>query len=83
MIDADECCVDILMQISAVNGALNKVGAIVLENQVNTCVQKRAIEAVTKNSRSWLRFFRNTHGSEHNSESKIAQDRNWLSECTR
>ena len=39
MIDADEYCVDILMQISAATGALNKVGAIVLENHVKTCVR--------------------------------------------
>lgn len=38
MIERDEYCVDILMQISAANGALAKVGQIVLENQLKTCV---------------------------------------------
>ena len=39
MMDSDAYCVDILLQISAVTGALNKVGAIVLENHVKTCVR--------------------------------------------
>ena len=39
MIDDDEYCVDILMQLSAATGALGKVGQIVLENHLKTCVQ--------------------------------------------
>ena len=38
MIDEDEYCVDILMQIAAANGALSKVGQIVLENHLHSCV---------------------------------------------
>lgn len=38
MIERDEYCVDILMQISAANGALAKVGQMVLENHLKTCV---------------------------------------------
>ncbi len=38
MIDEDEYCVDILMQLSAATGALGKVGQILLENHLETCV---------------------------------------------
>ncbi|MCA9194176.1 MAG: metal-sensitive transcriptional regulator [Planctomycetales bacterium] len=38
MIDEDAYCVDILMQLSAATGALGKVGQIVLENHLRTCV---------------------------------------------
>lgn len=38
MIENDEYCVDVLMQISAATGALGKVGQIVLENHLKTCV---------------------------------------------
>jgi DNA-binding FrmR family transcriptional regulator len=38
MIESDEYCVDVLMQISAATGALAKVGQIVLENHLKTCV---------------------------------------------
>lgn len=39
MIDEDEYCVDILMQIAAANGALGKVGQIILESHINSCVK--------------------------------------------
>lgn len=38
MIDEDEYCVDILMQIAAANGALGKVGQIILESHIHSCV---------------------------------------------
>ncbi len=38
MIDDDAYCVEILMQLLAVTGALGKVGKIVLENHLKTCV---------------------------------------------
>jgi CsoR family transcriptional regulator, copper-sensing transcriptional repressor len=38
MIEKDAYCVDILMQLSAATGALGKVGQIVLENHLRTCV---------------------------------------------
>ncbi|QDV23344.1 metal-sensitive transcriptional regulator [Aureliella helgolandensis] len=38
MLENDEYCVDVLMQISAATGALAKVGQIVLENHLKTCV---------------------------------------------
>lgn len=44
MIDEGEYCVDILMQLSAATGALGKVGQIVLENHLKTCVREATTE---------------------------------------
>ena len=44
MIEDDEYCVDVLMQLSAATGALGKVGQIVLENHLKTCVQEAMTE---------------------------------------
>ena len=38
MIEQDKYCVDVLMQIRAAMAALGKVGHIVLENHMDTCV---------------------------------------------
>jgi DNA-binding FrmR family transcriptional regulator len=38
MVDEDRYCVDVLMQIAAVRGALDKVGKLLLEGHVETCV---------------------------------------------
>ncbi len=38
MVDDDRYCVDILMQVAAVRAALDKVGKLLLENHVETCV---------------------------------------------
>lgn len=38
MIDEDRYCVDVLLQIAAVESALDRVGKIVLGNHVETCV---------------------------------------------
>ncbi|QEG35814.1 metal-sensitive transcriptional regulator [Bythopirellula goksoeyrii] len=38
MIDEDAYCVDILTQIAAASGALDKVGQIILEDHVKTCL---------------------------------------------
>ena len=40
MVEDDAYCVDTLTQISAAAGAMNKVGAIVLENHLKTCVSE-------------------------------------------
>ena len=44
MIEEEEYCVDILMQLSAATGALDKVGQIVLEEHIKSCVSD-AIES--------------------------------------
>ncbi|MCA9212806.1 MAG: metal-sensitive transcriptional regulator [Planctomycetales bacterium] len=38
MIENEDYCVDVMMQISAATGALSKVAEIVLENHLKTCV---------------------------------------------
>ncbi|QDT14735.1 metal-sensitive transcriptional regulator [Alienimonas californiensis] len=38
MIEEDKYCVDVLMQVRAAMAALGKVGQIVLENHLDTCV---------------------------------------------
>lgn len=40
MVDEDRYCVDILVQISAIRSAINKVGTIILENHVKGCVSE-------------------------------------------
>ena len=44
MIEDDEYCVDILMQLSSATGARGKVGQIVLENHLKTCVTEAMTE---------------------------------------
>jgi CsoR family transcriptional regulator, copper-sensing transcriptional repressor len=41
MIEEEEFCGDILMQISAVRSALNKVGGIILENYAKKCIVQK------------------------------------------
>jgi DNA-binding FrmR family transcriptional regulator len=38
MIDDERYCVDVLLQIAAVQAALDRVGKVVLESHVETCV---------------------------------------------
>ncbi|MBS5788544.1 metal-sensitive transcriptional regulator [Clostridioides mangenotii] len=38
MVEDERYCVDILVQISAVRSAINKVGTILLENHIKGCV---------------------------------------------
>ncbi len=38
MIEEDAYCPDILVQVSAINSALNSFNKILLENHINTCV---------------------------------------------
>jgi DNA-binding FrmR family transcriptional regulator len=39
MIDEDEYCVDILMQLSAATGALDRIGEIILDQHLKRCVR--------------------------------------------
>lgn len=38
MIDGDAYCIDVLTQVAAASGALGKVGQIMLERHIQTCV---------------------------------------------
>ena len=40
MVESDNYCVDVLLQISAAQGALGRVGQIVLGSHVQTCVSQ-------------------------------------------
>ncbi len=40
MVDEERYCVDVLVQISAIRSAINKVGTIILENHVKGCVSQ-------------------------------------------
>ncbi len=44
MIENEQYCSDILMQISAVRAALNKVSGIILENHAKNCIKQRLSE---------------------------------------
>ncbi|QDS99251.1 metal-sensitive transcriptional regulator [Adhaeretor mobilis] len=48
MIDEDEYCVDILMQIAAASGALGKVGQLIFESHVHSCVKNAMVDGNTK-----------------------------------
>ena len=50
MIDADAYCVDILLQISAVQGALDQVQKILLGHHIESCVTD-AVRSGTRNDR--------------------------------
>ena len=55
MIENEDYCVDVMMQISAATGALAKVGQIVLENHLKTCVaeamKNNEIQYIQQNKR--------------------------------
>ncbi len=40
MLEEDKTCEEVLLQISAVESAINKVGKIMLKNHLNTCVKE-------------------------------------------
>lgn len=40
MVNEEKYCVDILIQIAAIRSAIDKVGGIILENHMNSCVKE-------------------------------------------
>jgi DNA-binding FrmR family transcriptional regulator len=40
MVDSDDYCVDLLLQISAAQGALGAIGQVVLSDHIRTCVSE-------------------------------------------
>ena len=50
MVEEDAYCIDVIRQIQAVDAALNKVSAQILENHLNSCVIT-AIQGTNKNER--------------------------------
>jgi CsoR family transcriptional regulator, copper-sensing transcriptional repressor len=64
MIDNDEGCNNVLVQISAARAAINKVGGIILENYTKSCIQKaiesnKEIESVTELIDTIIKFTKN------------------------
>lgn len=39
MIEDDKCCTDVMMQVSAIRSAINKVGGMMIEKYVMECMQ--------------------------------------------
>lgn len=39
MIEDDKCCTDVMMQVSAIRSAINKVGGMMIERYVMECMQ--------------------------------------------
>lgn len=44
MVEEDAYCTDILMQVSAVNAALNSFNKVLLANHINTCVRQDILD---------------------------------------
>lgn len=44
MVDNDQCCNDILIQIAAVRAAINKVGGMILENYTKSCLKSTVMD---------------------------------------
>lgn len=54
MVDEERYCVDILVQISAIRSAINKVGTIILENHVKGCVSESLKNGDTQSSENMI-----------------------------
>ncbi|WP_195948270.1 metal-sensitive transcriptional regulator [Paraclostridium bifermentans] len=50
MVEEERYCVDILVQISAIRSAINRVGNIILENHIKGCVSNSIKEGETQES---------------------------------
>jgi CsoR family transcriptional regulator, copper-sensing transcriptional repressor len=48
MIEDDKCCTDVMMQISAIRSAINKVGGIMIEKYVMECMQEGLKSSLAK-----------------------------------
>lgn len=40
MLESDQCCTDILIQIAAVRSAVNKAGSLIFERYANNCLSQ-------------------------------------------
>lgn len=50
MVEDERYCVDILVQISAIRSAINRVGNIILENHIKGCVSNSIKDGETQES---------------------------------
>lgn len=42
MVSEEKCCNDVMVQISAVRSAMNKVGGIMMDNYIKSCLKEAA-----------------------------------------
>lgn len=63
MLETEQCCTDILVQVAAVRSALNKVGSLVFERYSSNCLahaetqeeQEQAISELLKTMNSFIK----------------------------
>lgn len=63
MLDSEQCCADILVQIAAVRAAINKVGGLIFERYSQNCLagaatpeaQERALSNLLKTMNSFIK----------------------------
>lgn len=60
MVEDERYCVDILVQISAIRSAINKVGNIVLENHIKGCVSSSIKDGDNEQSEQVISELMNT-----------------------
>lgn len=48
MIEEDKCCTDVMIQISAIRSAINKVGGMMIEKYVSECMQQGIKASIEK-----------------------------------
>ena len=72
MLDSEQCCADILVQIAAVRSAINKVGSLIFERYSHNCLaqaetpeeQKQALAELIKTMNSFLKGGAGLDGSD-------------------
>lgn len=42
MVSEEKCCTDVMVQISAVRSAMNKVGGLMMDNYIKSCLKEAA-----------------------------------------
>lgn len=60
MVEDERYCVDILVQISAIRSAINKVGNIILENHIKGCVSSSIKDGDNEQSEQVISELMNT-----------------------
>jgi len=64
MVDEEKNCSDILIQVSAVRAAINKVGSLILEKNSRSCIEnivssedrEKALSELAKTMNSFMKF---------------------------
>lgn len=63
MLDSEQCCSDILVQVAAVRSAINKVGSLIFERYAQNCLagaatsegQQQALSELVKTMNSFIK----------------------------